>query len=280
MNSQDNIAGAIIEAAREGTELRDLSSEVADAVFGILVPGNQSTAAKYEVVDLEAKLIVPRRASGRVLFDEPGSLIDYVNRHKTEATTLVGNRDDNAIVAVLNDHAGQPEGVPGWRDHVARLDLRVASDWEDWYGKDRTAMNQVTFAELIEDHLPNIQEPDGATMLELAQTFEVTQTVSFRSQRMLGNGQEQLTYVQDQTEQAGAGGDITVPRSFTLGVQVYEGMPTYKVTARLRNKLREGKLTITYLIDRPEDVLAQAFDDVRGLIHDGVSLPVWSGQVR
>jgi len=49
------------------------------------------------------------------------------------------------------------------------------------------------------------------------------------------------------------------------------------VTARLRFDISSGSLSLTYLLDRPEETLRTAFADVLTTIQEGVQAPVFNG---
>ncbi len=62
-----------------------------------------------------------------------------------------------------------------------------------------------------------------------------------------------------------------IPKTFTIGVAPFEGCQLYAVDARLRYRISEGRLTLGYQLDRPEDVLRTAFDDVLKQVQDATT---------
>jgi uncharacterized protein YfdQ (DUF2303 family) len=177
-----------------------------------------------------------------------------------------------SIVGVLNGFGGRPdadvEEALGFADHRVELVFRHTPAWTRWAAPDGKLVNQVQFAQHLEDSLPDIVEPEGAQLLELAQSFQAHTKVAFESAHDLGSGQRQLVYREETTASAGKKGDITIPREFVVGIAPYEGSPPYRLTARLRYQIREGSLSIGYALDRPEDVLRAAFDDVLKRVQD------------
>lgn len=246
-------ADSIALLAQEAAEPHGLDP---DAIYGVVLPAGTT----HEVIDLERFLPNPRRKTGRVSLHDGESFATYVVKHKVDgATTLYADVTTQKIVAVLDDAS---TGDAGWRGHVATLDLKRTDAWQAWIQKDNQLLRQVVFAEHIEDNLADIVEPDGATLLEIAQTFQAHTNVRFESSRLLQSGQRQFVYVEDTSATAGTKGDIEVPKELVLGLAPFEVGELYRVTARIRYRLSSGDLHLGYKMERPEDILRQAFADV------------------
>lgn len=253
---------------------RTEAEAVADIAYGasepdIVSPGDilslvVPAGAQHKLIDLEEHLDRPRRKRGTVELTDVDSLIRYVNAHKGDGTELYADVDRTKVVAVLNGH----EHEAGWGDHRAVLTLRPSTEWKRWSGKNGDTLTQTAFAEHIEESLDDIVEPAAASVLEMAQTFEASKSVEFRSSSMLSSGQRQLNYVETIEARAGAHGQLTVPTEFVLGLRPFEGTDRYKVTARFRYRINDGKLAVAYVLDKPQDVIEAAFADILGLLED------------
>lgn len=232
-------------------------------LYGLTVP----EGADHQVLDLERHLPTPRRKIGQVTLHEGPSLVAYVLKHdEADATELFADVEHGRIVAVLNGHA---DVTAGWGDHRATLTLRKTHEWQHWAGASGQMLSQVAFAEHIEAGLPEIRVPEAADMLELAQSFQAHTKVQFSSANVLASGERQLVYTEETTAQAGRRGDIVIPKEFELGIAPYEGSEPYRVVARLRHRIGDGRLTLGYVLDRPEDVLRAAFLDVLSQVEQG-----------
>lgn len=250
---------------------------IAGDVVSIIVPEN----CTREEVDTEYLLAYPTRKRGNVSLHTPESFCAFVVRHKeTECTTIYASKEDHLFVGVLNDSYGALEaGVNGaqWTDHRAALKLRLTPEWKFWADKDGALMDQTDFALHVENGADEVREPDAATLLELAQTFQAKTDVKFRSSSILASGQRQLQYEENVQASAGLDGKIVVPAELVLGIAPFEGSEPYKVTARLRYRLREGKLSIGYQLVRPHEVLDAAFGDAQQVITEKTEVPVFMG---
>jgi uncharacterized protein YfdQ (DUF2303 family) len=245
-------ADAVAAIALEGASPDELDPQT---IYGITLPAG----AKYEVTDLERLLPNPRRKHGAVVLHDSESFTAYVGRHVTDETAFYADVTAQTIVAVINDHATTQ---PGWQDHVARLALKRTPAWDRWVQRDNQLLSQTQFAEHVEDSLPDISDPDGATMLEIAQNFQARTNVRFESSRLLQSGQRQLVYQEETTTAAGEKGAFEVPKEMVLGLAPFEVGELYKVIARIRFRITDGALRIGYKLDRPDDILREAFADV------------------
>jgi len=264
---------AVIELAKTVGARRSEPVPGTDHLHDVVLPPGHA----HTLVDLERYQDRPRRKTGRVELHESGSFTDYVVRHRVEATTtLYADLDGGAIVAVVND-AGASEQAPGWGDHRATLELRTTRPWDLWTSLDGKPLNQEQFAEHIERGLDEIKAPPALEMYELAQTFQATVGTTFRQVGKLADGKRALHFEEQIEGRAGDQGDLEIPKEFHLLVAPYEGGPAYDLTARLRFRLREGKLTLTYLLVRPEDVLRAAFNSTLEAIEKGAGIKAFRG---
>lgn len=272
-NELSSTAGGDTQAALDaGAALSDPAIVDPGTIYSVTVPAG----AHRETVDLEPLLAAPRRKRGIVQLHDCASLARMVQHHEPDGVvTIYADQARAKITAVLNDHGAT---TPGWGDHRAVLQLRYTPAWARWTEADGKLGGQSSFAELIEDRNVDIVEPPGAEMLELAQTFQATTSVEFRTQKRLADGQTQLTYHETIDAKAGQGGDIVIPKEFTVALAPYEGCDPYKVKCRLRFRVRDGALLIGFVMDRPEDVLKAAFADVADVLGAETGIEAYLGE--
>jgi uncharacterized protein YfdQ (DUF2303 family) len=160
------------------------------------------------------------------------------------------------------------------------LNLPATPDWTLWLGKNGQLLDQAVFAEHIEDGAHCIGDPDPATMLEIAQSFQAHTNVSFKSGSRLTSGETRLQYEEEVNARAGQTGSIEIPDAITLRLQPFEGSPTYEVLARFRYRLAGGNLKLGYRLIRPDIVRREAFLAVGAQITENTGLPVLAGAPR
>lgn len=264
---------AIIDVAQEAVELQELAP-------GIYYDPTNTTDP---VVDIREQIredaaIPPARKSGALTLTDVDSFNDALDKHGLPHTELYANTKAGTIRAAINAHWASldgDEGPAGHGDHTITLNLAHTPDWTDWTNNDGKLMSQSAFAEFIEDHIPNFVHPTGADMLELAQTFQSTTRVEFASSQRVKSGETQLTYKEHGTTSAGSRGDMTIPDTFDIGIQVFERGEAYRVTARFRYRITDGTLHLGYRLTRPHDVLRDAMDQVIDTIETATGRTIW-----
>lgn len=276
----------------EEAESRVLKESILEAVTPISLGSEDyftlvtPAGAERDYVDLERFRATPRRTTGKVILNTKQSFTHFVNEHKVAPSThLYVDAETFNLVAVFNDDNGEvpaprssededqassKPAAPGWGDNRATLPMQKTPEWKLWTSHDRKLMDQEEFAELVEEGQREIIEPSAAQMLELAQTFHVTTNASFTSANILRSGERTLSYAENQNAQAGSSGEITIPREFVLSIIPFEtellsaapdDNQPYAIHCRFRHRLSGNKLSLGYVMDRPEQILRTAFVD-------------------
>jgi uncharacterized protein YfdQ (DUF2303 family) len=268
----------IIDTAREaaGSESLDLGE------FHI-VP----TRAGVKAFDLtgDAYRDKPHRKTGTTTVRDVPSFLAFYGKHASPDAEVYADRDASSITAILDAHepffVGDGDlGSPEWQGHRVALELRHSEAFTAWRTVSGKPMTQLAFAEFVEDHRADIREPDAATVLEMAQTFQATNKVSFKSSQILQTGQRQLSYVEQIDASAGTNGKLVIPNALQLALPIYEGATVADaVTARLRFRIdTEGRLLLIVILDQLDDVLRAAFEGVVADVTEGVPVPVLRGK--
>lgn len=234
---------AIIETAILTTEPAELQP---GKIYGWLGPNGHVTQ-----IDLtgDEYLEQPRRKTGTITVRDRSSFVEYWNKHANlDAAEVYANIDADVILAVLDAHTSS---AAGWGRHRLVYRLHRSRAWNTWAEHDGRLMSQTEFAELLEANLPHIAEPDGAELLELAQTFTAHTAVSFKSGALLANGARELIYSEEVEASGGRGGKkIVIPKQITLVIPVYEESLPSTVTARFRYRINNGDLRLGYVLDQ------------------------------
>lgn len=258
--------------------------QVADGLAAVVVP----SGGELFKVDLNAHLdkyaYFPRRKTGTVHVQDSESFVAYVAKHGLAESEVFADPARRALVGVINAHSAadqenNSEAVAGHGDHRVALELIHSPEWKVWLAKDKQWMDQQAFAEHLEDNAADITVPDAATMLEIAQTFHASTDSEFKSASRLHSGEVTLNYVETIGASAGQKGEMEIPTEFTITLAPYAGQSDRcDMTARFRYRIRQGTLTLSYALVRPEDHARDVFtaivDDVRG----GITQPVFVGR--
>lgn len=264
-------ADAIIEAAISGAEPVILTE---DARTAFVVPDGGKVCVIEPAPDSQRS--APRRKTGTTTVLDVDGLAFLWDKQALPQSELFADPKAFTVTAVLDADQGAADPA-GFRDHRIVLACVTTPAWKAWTALDGQLMAQDSFAEHLEDRLVDIVRPTGGEMLELAQSFEASTKVDFKSAVVISSGQRQLQYEETTAARAGHKGSIEIPATFDLALKPFEGSDAYKVTARFRYRIRDGRLQIGYKLERPEDVLRSAFDDVRSAASEACDRAVLVG---
>lgn len=218
----------------------------------------------WEVRELPI-LDTPERAVANVKLRDAASFIRYFNDHKAERSRVYASLEPASFVAVFDDFALRdegkveraidPSGQADWRGFRATFEVPASREWKLWTAANRKQFSQLGFAEFLQDNLPDVAQPDGATLLELSLNFEAAQTGTFIAAQRLQDGSHNLTWKADNN----AAGTVKLPEQIVLSIPVFENEAPAELHARLRYRVKEGQLAIWYELIRPHKVLEAAF---------------------
>lgn len=289
-------AAAVYQIARDASALKAPQFRELDDCPLVVWPESKA------IESLEKFSAHPRRRRGTAALEDPSSFCAYVNRFKTAHTIVTGTASETGgeFHAILDFHkateitggaGGDDAGkisAAGWSEHRATYKLVPSPEWARWIAANKATFTQEQFAFFLENNADDIFVPsdrgpgwpNSIQMMEVALTLQAIKQVSFASGIRLGNGQHQLTYNEQIESKAGESGNTIIPSKFALSIAPFVGSPAYLVTARLRYRLGQGKVTFEYEIDRPHKVIQHAFLELRKTICDGTALPVLAGTIK
>ncbi len=202
----------------------------------------------------------PARPSGTVKLRDAASFIRFFNDHKAERSRVYASLEPAQFLAVFDEFdtcsaAEEVSSQGDWRSFRALFAVPASREWTLWNQANRKHMSQLAFAEFLQDNLPDVAEPDGATLLEMALNFEAAQNGSFVAAQRLQDGSHNLQWKAENN----ASGSVRLPEQIRLFIPVFENEAPSDVHARLRYRVKEGALHIWYELVRPHKVLEAAF---------------------
>lgn len=234
-----------------------------------------------ETIDLGAdtyarRAAAPRRKTGTAVVHDVESFAEYYRKHSDEHSETYADLDEGVITAVLD--ANTPDG-PRWGEHRVSLVLHETEAWKRWTATDRQYLPQVEFAEFIEDNLGDIADKPvpAAAMLEIARTFQAKTSVAFSSGVVAASGDITLTYEETTAATGGGRAKIPIPRAFAIGVAPFDDVAPYRVEARFRHRIRDNRLYLAYLLDRPADVVRDAVRTVVAKVVEATGAQIMRG---
>lgn len=222
----------------------------------LLVPPNYTVKDLTEAV--EKAQLGPNRKRGTVTLLDVPSLLNYLADQGTQSVAYVyADPDARTITAVFND-LKSPE-FAGWRDHRAQFTAVFTPEFQNWLTNDKKVMTQTEFAEFLEDNMGDLQGAEAQNLLTVASTIQATTGINFSSAKRLQDGQTQLVYTENIDAKAGQNGDMSIPKTFDIGLRIFKNGGGYTLTARLKYRLHSGTIKFFYELERPERAVEDAF---------------------
>ncbi len=229
-------------------------------------------------VESLAQFLPPSRIKQRVKLLDAGSFSDYVNRFKGAGTVIFAQLSltGGKFVAMLDYH--EP-GVPDYCGHVAEFELLNTPEWLAWMQSDRQPMDQVKFAEFIEENMRLIAEPNSAELLELITDMEGSANARFERGIKLESGAVKLNYVEDVEVRGATPGAIALPKEIAADIAPFQGMATVAVRARLKFAIAKPSLKLRYETITPHVIVREALLAVSKQIGEKTELVPFLGSV-
>lgn len=232
-----------------------------------------------ELKSLEEYLAAPPRVRAKVEILDQASFVDYFNRFKGPGSAIFANRQGFSFAAVIDYH--RPAGIgsdpaPAFGSHRLAYSCPRSKEWQTWTGYNDKPMSQADFALFIENNIVDIRSPPAAEMLEAARSLSAKKKVEFVSDIRLADGARSFTY-NETVDGVTSKGRLQLPETFTLGIPVFFGGQPYEVTARLRYRIPEGKLSLWYSLYRHEYIEQDAFATIGGQIQQQTETTIWQG---
>lgn len=239
---------------------RPQKTDLQDAMPFVIVPEGH----KIEFIDHINH--EPQRMIGNIPLRDATSFITLFNRQKRGCSLIYASLDPAGFIAVIDDllsheNALDIEGsIDNYRDFRLEFKCPASREWKTWTGIDGKHLSQLTLAEFIEDNLPDIIEPDGATMLDTCLEFEASETGAFVSKQRLQCGDHELVWKKETAQ--GDSGKVKLPERIKIKIPIFENGAEFELEARLRFRIPNGRLELWFELVRPHKVLETAFHEV------------------
>lgn len=233
---------------------------------------NQQTGA---VTSLHDKLAPwrtkPERKIGTARAETLASFIELVEHHKQDNSAIFAATDwsNPSLTAVIDYHAAD---APDNGTHRIHYKFPLSEEWRAWLGVNGKAMDQVVFAEFIEDHIADLSTPDlgekqdfekmfGAPVAQpndivmLSRGLQVTAETRVKQVVKLQTGEAQIMLEEDHKT---AGGEpLVIPGVFILQIAPFFMGETTRIPVRLRYRLINGALKWTFQLYRPDRYITE-----------------------
>lgn len=165
--------------------------------------------------------------------------------------------------AVLDYHenATNPDAA-GRMQWIASHPFEPTPQWKAWSNfATNHGIAQSKVVEFLEDHAPDIHEPDEATLLNLLRGLRATANATATTE-MRPDGTAKVAFVADR--QVRGNGDVELPAEITIAIPVIKGHPDiFKLVLKVRASVdSNAHLELRFNMPQAEVVLEQVYDEL------------------
>ena len=247
--------------------------------------------ATYAVIPIDRKVVKlprymenPDRKMANVTFLDVDDCSTYVNQQKIMATRMWAQRGTKVTIEAIIDYHNSmvdgnpvdgPIGIPQWGMHRAALTMEMSEEFKPWADRAGQYMNQLEFAQFIDDNAAAMNNPDPAAMSELALNLQGTENAVFKSTLDPHNGNVVFAYEQTNAPK----GSMEIPRVMQLYLPVIEGTAPQFVPIKLQWRIGEGRPQFAWRIPALGQLMRNAMRQQMDVIAEKTEIPVWVGNV-
>lgn len=302
MNTQgipENIAETILEQASKEAESRVAHVDAHDGTpVAVLVARAGVTASTLQAA-LDTFATIPRSRAGKLRALDLGSFAGLVLRDYDHGSVVLVDVSGAgaSFEAVLDYHrsiggfeAGERHGQRHGRE-VITYSPELSDEWRAWTEQAGKPMTQGSFAEWIDEHLPDIADPGhlasdpDSTAAKFGQVygfsadqaygyatperlqvlstgFQVREGSVIKSAVNLASGEVQLQYETSHTDEGGK--PLNVPRRFLLSIPVFKREAAYLVPVKLSYRKQSGQIVWFFELYRSDRFRDDAIEGMRG----------------
>lgn len=210
----------------------------------------------------EARQAEPPRLRGEATLHDLDSFCAYVTDEAGEEVWLDRNGGRPRLVAVMD--------ASGWRGWRAHHPIDHSPEWAKWLGVAGKPMSQGDFGDLLEERWEDLVEPGDVVggakpvdLITMARDLRIHTVGKFQRRIDPVTGTGSLLF---ETEHGA--GSTKIPRAFALALRPWEGGDAYRVEARLRFLLVDGRATFTVTLHRIEEVWLKAWRELAGKLRE------------
>lgn len=233
--------------------------------------------------------VAPDFITGSETFNEPDSLVTYLQAFDTETTLVIADLAGRKFVAQIDYH---DRNGPHLNRHHATLLTPYDDDYAAWRTVIGKEIPQAEFGNWFEDMLHTVAQPsedelqaidDGrpvrtglvspADLLDMLNSIQIQRDVAVKSVVNQRDGTIKMRY--EETDAA----DILLPREVLLQMPVFAGTPEINLLAKLRYAVKPGTGAVVFKWAIPglPNIERNEFRKIGNDIADRASVPVLYG---
>jgi uncharacterized protein YfdQ (DUF2303 family) len=294
MSNSEASAGAAIVEKYFKPDLVELVAPDGMKSPSLLLPEGIEAHSIKELVD--EWRTAPERREGTAQLADLESFIAHANRFKDADSALFAKPDRKgpSLTSVLDYHRQGGDGAPRFGRHRGVYPFPLSEEWRAWVAGNGQKMDQVAFAEFIEEHIIDVADPGSAgeqakalaaaaeltfssasTLLGLSRGLTIRQGLRVKNVSSLQSGEMSMHFDVENADEKGA--PLKLPNAFLVKLRVFDRGAVYLIAARLRFRAAGGSVTWWYELYKHDVVFDDAFIEACTRARDETALPLFLG---
>lgn len=252
----------------------------------------------------------PLHRQGTAVLTQLPSFIALVNRFKFPHSAIFAVDDFTrpSLTAIFDYHPDNAEvggevsvNAAQARRHRATYAFPLSKEWQAWFSRDAKPMSMGEFAQFLETQIVDVSEdpvslwseqaqafakanratgPDAIAtptrLVDLSVKFKIYETAESCEAVNLTSGETEFTFVSE--HKAADGKPVNFPKLFSIVIPIFARSPVfYRIIARLRYRIANGKPVFWYEMWRPDLTFETAFNEALEQVTTETGLPVYAG---
>jgi uncharacterized protein YfdQ (DUF2303 family) len=252
----------------------------------------------------------PKRLKGMASLTSLDSFIAWTNRFSDDQSALfaIDKRERPSITSILNYNNGTtPEdkaavkATPRFGDHRGHYVFPLSDEWQAWVAQNDKLMAMAEFAAFLEDRIIDVVDPDVSleisadlqryitavtggsgriatptALVGLSQGLKINEVANVAQHANLTSGEGQIIF-QTRHENPETGGPVSIPSMFLITIPIFNNGPAYRLAARLRYRIKDGRPVFFYQLWRADRAFDDAFIEAVTRARDETGLPLFLG---
>lgn len=268
----------------------------AAAVPMVVIPNDRKVIGVSEIIQAHEKTQAqPYRRRGIYVAASVESLVQWMAANTEEAAPVFGAgiecpgdwRAPKLSLIGIGNYSAKDNAA--WHDFRVKYDFPVTDAWKVWAAQHEKPLNQLDFAEFIENRIYDLaslgrdEEPSDAVtrflenangavqatpaqIYELSRGLKITANCKLESKIDTGSGETTLRYTEEHT---GAGGrPIKVPDLFYIRIPVFFGAAPSLIGVRLRYRASNSNVSWSFSLFAPDMIVTEQFDAACQVVRD------------
>jgi len=226
----------------------------------------------------------PHKLEATRTFYAPESFSTYFKTYADSDSIVLASPTRLTVNAIIDYHQASPgEGnYQRWQRHTATLVMQKSEQLKAWIANSGKLMNQVDFAEFLQENAADVSQPSVSEMLTIARDLRATVGMTAVSNFNQQTGEVELSFKNEVNASAGLRTQkIEIPERFFLNIPLFANDEPRPVICDFRYRAGQ-EMKLFYKLYQIDRMLEQRFKTVIDSLNEAIiqiaTMPILIGE--